>query len=84
MKWRYCRPPRHEQKPKKLRRILINTEKEQQDLLRQQSLCFARRNDMLIPIKMIDADLGIFAPEFIEAVLHYKYIPKYEGFSSQR
>ena len=32
----------------------------------------------------IDADLGIFALEFIEAVLHYKYIPKYEGFSSQR
>ena len=32
----------------------------------------------------IDADLGIFTLEFIEAVLHYKYMPKYEGFSSQR
>ncbi len=32
----------------------------------------------------IDADLGIFALEFIEAILHYKYTPKYEGFSSQR
>ncbi len=32
----------------------------------------------------IDADLGIFTLEFIEAVLHYKYTPKYEGFSSQR
>ena len=32
----------------------------------------------------IDVDLGIFTLEFIEAVLHYKYTPKYEGFSSQR
>ena len=31
----------------------------------------------------IDADLGIFTLEFIEAILHYKYMPKYEGFSSQ-
>ena len=32
----------------------------------------------------IDVNLGIFTLEFIEAVLHYKYTPRYEGFSSQR
>ena len=32
----------------------------------------------------IDAELGIFALELIESLLHYKYTPKYEGFSSQR
>ena len=33
---------------------------------------------------IIDAELGIFALELIEAVLHYWYEPKYEGVSSQR
>lgn len=33
---------------------------------------------------IIDADLGIFTLELVEAVLHYKYEPKYEGFKSQR
>lgn len=38
-----------------------------------------RRVDVLIPIEM-----GIFTLELIEAALHYKYEPKYEGFDSQR
>ena len=38
-----------------------------------------RRIDILL-----DADLGIFTLELIQAVLHYKYEPKYEGFLAQR
>lgn len=38
-----------------------------------------RRIDILL-----DAELGIFTLELIEALLHYKYEPLYEGFSSQR
>lgn len=32
----------------------------------------------------IDAELGFFALELIEALLHYEFTPKYEGYSSQR
>lgn len=32
----------------------------------------------------MDADLGIFSLELVEAALHYKYEPVYEGFSTQR
>ena len=32
----------------------------------------------------IDCDLGIFTLDLIESILHYKYTPKYEGFTSQR
>lgn len=38
-----------------------------------------RRIDILL-----NSDLGIFALELIEAVLHYKYEPIYEGFTTQR
>lgn len=38
-----------------------------------------RRVDILL-----DSDLGIFALELIEAALHYKYEPVYEGFATQR
>jgi hypothetical protein len=38
-----------------------------------------RRIDILL-----DSDLGIFALELIEAALHYKYEPLYEGFAAQR
>jgi len=38
-----------------------------------------RRVDILL-----DSDLGIFALQLIEAALHYKYEPIYEGFVSQR
>lgn len=38
-----------------------------------------RRIDILL-----DVDLGIFTLELVEAALHYKYEPKYEGFASQR
>ena len=38
-----------------------------------------RRIDILL-----DNDLGIFALELVEAILHYKYEPVYEGFKSQR
>lgn len=38
-----------------------------------------RRIDILI-----DEQAGIFALELIEALLHYMYVPKYEGFKSQR
>lgn len=38
-----------------------------------------RRIDILM-----DADLGIFSLELVEAALHYKYEPVYEGFSTQR
>jgi len=33
---------------------------------------------------IIDASLGAFTLELVEATLHYKFEPKYEGFSSQR
>ena len=33
---------------------------------------------------LLDADLGIFALELIEAALHYKFEPLYEGFITQR
>ena len=38
-----------------------------------------RRIDFELP-----GDLSIFARDLIEKILHYKYEPKYEGFSSQR
>lgn len=38
-----------------------------------------RRVDILL-----DSDLGLFTLELIEAALHYKYEPRYEGFTSQR
>lgn len=38
-----------------------------------------RRVDILL-----DSDLGIFALELVEAALHYKYEPIYEGFAAQR
>lgn len=38
-----------------------------------------RRIDVMIPV-----DMGIFTLELVEAILHYKYEPKYEGFDSQR
>ncbi len=38
-----------------------------------------RRIDILL-----DKELGIFALELIEAALHYKYEPRYEGFNTQR
>ena len=38
-----------------------------------------RRIDILL-----DSNLGIFTLELIEAILHYKYEPVYEGFKSQR
>lgn len=37
-----------------------------------------RRIDILL-----DVSLGIFALELVEAALHYKYEPKYEGFVTQ-
>ena len=33
---------------------------------------------------LLDASLGIFTPELIEAALHFKYGPRYEGFQNQR
>lgn len=33
---------------------------------------------------IIDSSVGIFSLGLIEAILHYKYEPIYEGFSSQR
>lgn len=33
---------------------------------------------------IMDADLGVFALDLIEGIMHYKYEPRYEGFSSQR
>ena len=33
---------------------------------------------------IVDADLGVFALELIEGIMHYKYEPRYEGFASQR
>lgn len=38
-----------------------------------------RRIDILL-----DSSLGIFTLELIEAALHYKYEPIYEGFAAQR
>jgi hypothetical protein len=38
-----------------------------------------RRIDVLL-----DVSLGIFALELVEAALHYKYEPTYEGFATQR
>ncbi|WP_433945498.1 hypothetical protein [Paenibacillus sp. SN-8-1] len=33
---------------------------------------------------IINADIGVFALDLIEGIMHYKYEPKYEGFASQR
>ena len=33
---------------------------------------------------ILNTELGIFTLELVEALLHYKYEPKYEGFKSQR
>lgn len=33
---------------------------------------------------LLDVSLGIFALELVEAALHYKYEPTYEGFITQR
>lgn len=33
---------------------------------------------------IIDGEVGIFTLELIEAVLHYRYKPRYEGFKTQR
>jgi hypothetical protein len=33
---------------------------------------------------ILDKDLGIFALELVEAILHYKYEPVYEGYENQR
>lgn len=33
---------------------------------------------------LLDVRLGIFTLELVEAILHYKYEPKYEGFAAQR
>lgn len=33
---------------------------------------------------LIDADSSIFSLDFIESALRYKFIPRYEGFDSQR
>ena len=33
---------------------------------------------------IMDADLGVFALDLIEGIMHYKYEPRYEGFASQR
>lgn len=33
---------------------------------------------------IINAELGVFALELIEGIMHYKYEPKYVGFASQR
>jgi len=33
---------------------------------------------------VMDSSLGVFALGLVEAVLHYYYEPKYEGFNSQR
>lgn len=42
-----------------------------------------RKNCQRIDI-LVDASLGIFTLELIEAALHYKYEPIYEGFMTQR
>ncbi len=42
-----------------------------------------KRNCRRVDI-ILNAELGFFTLEFIEAALHYKYEPKYEGFSAQR
>lgn len=42
-----------------------------------------RQNTRRIDI-LLDERLGIFALELIEAALHYRYEPRYEGFKGQR
>lgn len=42
-----------------------------------------KRNCRRIDI-LINVELGIFTLDLIEAVLHHKYEPKYEGFATQR
>ena len=42
-----------------------------------------RQNTRRIDILMDEA-LGLFALELVEAALHYRYYPRYEGFKSQR
>lgn len=42
-----------------------------------------KQNTQRIDI-LLDASLGIFTLELIEAALHYRYEPRYEGFKNQR
>ncbi|WP_051208790.1 hypothetical protein [Butyrivibrio sp. WCD3002] len=42
-----------------------------------------KKNTRRIDI-LLDASLGIFALNLLEAALHYKYEPRYEGFKNQR
>ncbi|MOA62855.1 hypothetical protein D3C78_1884020 [compost metagenome] len=54
------------------------------DLLRNLSIGDWIKNNVERIDLEIDATLGVFTLNLIEAILHCLYLPRYEGFKSQR
>lgn len=63
--------------------ILLDKEMQGEGILEENVGEWIKTNCRRIDI-LLNTDLGIFALELIEAALHYKYNPVYEGFASQR
>ena len=63
--------------------ILTDIEMQNKGITKDNIADWIKNNCRRIDI-VFDVDVGIFAIELIEAALHYKYEPIYEGFSTQR
>ncbi|MBQ9329704.1 MAG: hypothetical protein IJ221_01775 [Oscillibacter sp.] len=67
-----------------LARSILNDTRMQDLVLTEKNIgSWTKQNTGRIDI-LLDASLGIFTPELIEAALHFKYGPRYEGFQNQR
>jgi hypothetical protein len=62
--------------------ILCDTEMVSNGITEGTVSTWIRTNCRRIDI-LLDSSLGYFTLELLEAILHYKYEPKYEGFSTQ-
>lgn len=67
-----------------LARSILNDNKMAKLNLTEQNISEWIKNNCQRVDIILDESLGIFTLELIEAVLHYKYKPLYEGFSSQK
>ena len=65
------------------RSILNDTRMQDLGLTEKNVGSWIKQNTRRIDI-LLDASLGIFTLELIEAALHFKYEPRYEGFQNQR
>ena len=63
--------------------LLYDPDMADQNLTEQNVGDWIRRNTRRVDI-LLDEKLGIFALELVEAALHYRYEPRYEGFRSQQ